>query len=184
MMGRGARLVAGVDRVGLPVRPGRQPFVDDAAAIAALQRALDRFTAIGSESEATLALMGLGNARVRSGDLVRGRSDLLDARRRMSALGKTRYLPAVFRHLAYADLVGGDLEGATASAERSLEYARAENALSQQAMTECVLGEIALARGDKAAARAMLNASRDRLADLGELAEVERTDAVLATLDR
>ena len=156
---------------------------DFAAAIAALQWALDRFTAIGSESEAALALMGLGNARVRSGDVVRGRSDLVDARRRMLALGKTRYLPAVYRHLAYADLLGGDLEGATASAERSLEYARAENALSQQAMTECVLGEIALARGDKPAARAMLNASRDRLADLGELAEVERTDAVLATLD-
>src|SRR3989442_13744169 len=59
---------------------------DFAAAIAALRRALDRFTALGSESEATLALMGLCNARVGSADLLRGRSELLAARRPLSAL--------------------------------------------------------------------------------------------------
>jgi hypothetical protein len=49
-------------------------------------------------------------------------------------------------------------------------------------MTERVLGEIAWARGDAGGAQALLEASRQTLAELGEVAELARTEAVLQRL--
>jgi len=157
---------------------------DFGEAIAWKDRAYDVFTSIGSESEAILALMGLGNARVLSGDLARGRADLAAAERRMSALGQARYLPDLHRHIAYAELMAGDLEAAQVAAERAMQYSRAAAARLQEAISLRVLGEVALARGDPGAARSAVDTSRRMLVELGDLGELLRTNAVLARLDK
>lgn len=155
---------------------------DAQAAIAPKQRALSIWTSIGAADQAAMTLIGLGHSRVRAGDFAQGKADLLEAEVRLLALGAARHLPALYRHLAHAELGLGDLEAAAQAADRSLESARALNAPNQEAMTRRVAGEIALARGDRATARALLEASRSRLAELGELAELARTEAALRSL--
>src|SRR5258708_40261562 len=49
-------------------------------------------------------------------------------------------------------------------------------------MTERVLGEIALASGRRAEAQTLLERSRETLAELGETAELGRTEALLERL--
>ncbi len=155
---------------------------DPKEAIASRQRALDILTAIGSKSETALALMDMGLDRVRIGQVTQGRADLLQAEALLTAVGSVRYHPSLYRNLAYAELAAGDLDAATRAAERSLEYARAGKMPQAEAMTQRALGEIAIARGDLAAARSLLEASRDRLAELGEAAELTRTEALLSRL--
>jgi len=155
---------------------------DSQEAIESKQRALDMWTTIGAADQAAMTMIGLGHSRVRAGDFVQGKADLLEAEARLTALGSTRYLPPLYRHLAYAELGLGDLEAASQAADRSIDSARAANAPNQEAMAQRVLGEIALARGDRHSARGLLETSRDRLAELGEAAELARTEAVLGSL--
>jgi adenylate cyclase len=152
-------------------------------AIEAYERALAVWRPIGYSSGVALALTGLGAAISDAGDPRRGLEVLRDAEARWSALGSTTYLPDLHRFIASALLGLGDLDGATASAERSRDLATAASAQHQIAMTERVLGEIAAARGDRAGARELLERSRDALLALGEPAEVLRAEVALGRLN-
>jgi len=150
-----------------------------AAAIASKRRALEMWTSIGARSEAATALMEIGFARVRSGDVVGGRADLLEAETRLAATGNKRYHAELYRGLAYAELEMGDLAAAERAAERSLEHAQTGKMRQEEAITRRTLGEIALARGDTIRARGLLETSRDRLLELGEVAELGFTEEAL-----
>jgi tetratricopeptide (TPR) repeat protein len=152
------------------------------AAIAAFQRAAAIWKDIGHASEVPLALINLGAAEIESGDPTAGRAQLLTAERLFAEVGSSLYLPDLYRFLASAELALNDLEAAERAAERSLSMARANTLRHQQGMAERVLGEIALARGDGSAARALLESSRATLRELGEAAELARTEAVLVRL--
>jgi class 3 adenylate cyclase/tetratricopeptide (TPR) repeat protein len=151
-------------------------------AIAAYERAIAVWTPIGYGSGVALALTGLGAAVTESGDARRGLEVLRDAEGRWTALGSKTYLPDLYRFIASAELAQGQLDAAKAAGERSLELAGAANARHQEAMTLRVLGEIALARGDRSSARDALERSRAALIELDEPAELARTEAVLARL--
>jgi len=129
-----------------------------------------------------LALTGLGAAVTESGDAVRGLEVLRDAEGRWTALGSKTYLPDLYRFIASAELALGELDASKGAGERSLELAGAANARHQEAMTLRVLGEIALAQGDRAGAKSALERSRATLIELDEPAELARTEAVLARL--
>jgi len=150
-----------------------------AAAIASKRRALEMWTSIGARSEAATALMEIGFARVRSGDVAGGRADLLEAETRLGAAGNKRYHAELYRGLAYAELDMGDLAAAERAAERSLEHAQTGKMRQEEAITRRTLGEIALARGDITGARLLLETSRDRLLELGEVAELGFTEEAL-----
>jgi len=152
------------------------------AAIEAFQQAAAIWKDIGHASEVPLALINLGAARIESGDPVAGRADLLTAERLFAEVGSSLYLPDLYRFLASAELALHDLDAAERAAERSLAMARSDTLRHQQGMAARVLGEIALARGDANAARTLLESSREMLRELGEAAELARTDAVLARL--
>jgi tetratricopeptide (TPR) repeat protein len=156
---------------------------DPAQAIPAYLRAIETWDAIGNASGVAVALVGLAAARTESGDVVQGRADLLDAEARFARLGSTIYLPDLYRYLASAELAAGDIDAAEQAATRSLEYARAGTARHQEAATLRVLAEIALARGEPDAARALLEISRETLTQLGDTLELARTEAVLRELN-
>jgi len=63
-----------------------------------------------------------------------------------------------------------------------LSHARGANARAQAAATDRVLGQIALARGDRDSGRAHLLESQRLLAELGDAAELARTEAALSAL--
>lgn len=151
-------------------------------AIEAFERALSIASEIGYAAGVALAYTGLGAARVEAGDIERGRDDLLEAERRFIALGRTMYFADLYRFLAEAELRRADLDAATSAAERSLEFARSAKARHQEAMTQRVLAEIAIAQGDGERAKELLEASRQTLAELGEAGELRRTEAVLGRL--
>ncbi len=151
-------------------------------AIPAFERALAIWGEIGHAPGVALALTGLGGARVEAGEVEEGRANLLDAEGRFNALGRTMYFSDLNRFLASAELARGDLDAATKAAQRSLEFARAGSARHQEAMTQRVLAEIALARDDEPAARELLEMSRRTLTEFGEAGELARTEAILARL--
>jgi len=154
------------------------------AAIASKQRALDMWTAVGAKSEAGAALMNIGFARVLSGQILEGRADLVEAESQLSAAGNKRYHAELWRGIAHAELGLSDLHAAESAAARSLDYAQAGKMRQEEAITQRTLGEIALARGDIAGARSLLETSRDRLAELGEVAELALTEARLAGIPK
>lgn len=151
-------------------------------AIVSKRCALEIACAIGSESQAALALMGVGIARVFMGDGEKGREDLREAEARFLGIGRSRYLSELYRCLAYANLATGDIAAATHAAGRALEYAQGANAATDEALVRKVLGEVALARGDFPAARAHLQTSRDRLAQLGYVPELHAVEESLRKL--
>jgi tetratricopeptide (TPR) repeat protein len=151
-------------------------------AIVGYQQAIDTFSGIGEAAGVATVMIGLGAARVEAGNVAQGRLELLDAARRFAALGSTFYLPDLYRYLASAELAAGDLDAAEGAAQRSLEYARTGTARNQEAATLRVMGEIALARGEPHAARALLLISRETLAALGDTPELARTEAALERL--
>jgi adenylate cyclase len=152
------------------------------SAIEAFHRALDIYLQIQDAACIALALTGLGITRVEVGDIAEGRANLLEAEAQFGALGQSMYLPHIYRFLASADLATGDLDSAGQHAERSIAFARQTNARHEEAITQRVMGEIALARGDVSGARELLDASRRTLAEVGEAGELVRTEAVLARL--
>jgi adenylate cyclase len=151
-------------------------------AIAAYERSIAAWTPIGYTSGVALALTGLGAAIAESGEPARGLEVLRDAEARYTVLGTTTYLPDLYRFIASAELALGDLEAATAAAERSRELATAVSAQHQVAMTDRVLGQIAAARGDRDAAREHLERSRVVLVAIDEPAELQRTEVALSRL--
>jgi class 3 adenylate cyclase/tetratricopeptide (TPR) repeat protein len=151
-------------------------------AIASFEHAHAIFQSLGAATEAAIAMIGLGAARTELGDVAQGRVELLEAATRLEALGSTGYLPDAYRSLASAELSAHNLGAAERAADRALAYARAGTARHQEAATLRVLGEIALARGDAAAARVLLEDSRTTLAGLGDTLELARTTGVLAKL--
>jgi adenylate cyclase len=153
------------------------------AAIASYQQAIETLGSIGNASGVAVALIGLGAARIGMGAVDGGRADLLDAQQRFQAIGSTIYFPDLFRYLAEAELGAGDIEAAEQAAAHSLEYSRAGKARHQEAATLRVLGEIALARGEPEAARALLEVSRETLRKLGDTLEMARAEEVLAKLE-
>lgn len=153
-----------------------------APAIAAYERAIAIWTPIGYASGVALALTGLGAAQTEHGEAEVGLATLRDAERRWAELGSSTYLPDLHRFVASTSLALGDLAAAETAIARSLELARAANARHQVAMSERVRGEIALARGDRAAAQELFAASREALRELGEWAELQRTEAAIARL--
>jgi predicted ATPase/class 3 adenylate cyclase len=155
---------------------------DLAATIASKERALKILTVIGSESEAAQLLMEVGFARVRQGEIATGRAELLEAESRLLAIGSLRHVPELYRALAYAALADGDLIAAERAAGHSLDYACRGKARQEEAITQRTLGEIALARGDVSEARSLLETSRDRLRELGEVAELGFTEGLLQRL--
>jgi class 3 adenylate cyclase/tetratricopeptide (TPR) repeat protein len=152
-------------------------------AITAYEQAAQILSDIGYAAGAANALMGLGMARVEAGQLTQGRADLLEAEARFVALGRSMYLAEIHRSLAEAELAAGNMDAAAQAAQRSLDLARAANAPHEEAMTQRVLGQLALATGDRTEARRLLEASRHTLAEVGEAAELARTQAVLRELD-
>jgi tetratricopeptide (TPR) repeat protein len=151
--------------------------------IASYERALALFQSLGAATEAAITLVGLGAARVELGRTTQGRLELVDAAAQLEALGsKGFYLADAYRHLATAELQGGDLTAAERAGQHSLAHARASTARHQEAATLRVLGEIALASGAPASARTLLEQSRETLSVLGDTLELARTEAVLARL--
>ncbi|HEX9495549.1 MAG TPA: adenylate/guanylate cyclase domain-containing protein [Candidatus Limnocylindria bacterium] len=151
-------------------------------AIPEYERAIRVLEAIGAAADAAVVQMNLGSAKVESDDIVGGLEALLQAQASFAALGRFKFLPELHRVLASAALREGDLVVARQNAERSLELARADSARHEAAMTERVLGEIALASGRRAEAQTLLERSRETLAELGETAELGRTEALLERL--
>jgi adenylate cyclase len=151
-------------------------------AIAAYERSVAISTAVGYAAGVANALMGVGTSRVEAGDLDRGRTDLLDAEARFAAIGQSMYLPEIHRSLAAAELAAGNISAAAHEAERSLELAKAAQVPRREALARRMLAQVALARGDAAEARSLLEASRATLAEIGEEAELARTDALLQGL--
>jgi len=151
-------------------------------AIASKQRAFEMATGLGAESQAALALMGVGIARVMAGSVAQGRADLLDAKARFSVLGRSRYLSELYRCLAHAELATGDLGAAVHAAEIALECAREADSALDEAVAQRVLGEVAVAGGDLADARKLLESSQERLAQLGDIAELDQAKRALAGL--
>ncbi|HEU5286981.1 MAG TPA: hypothetical protein VFV20_01125, partial [Candidatus Limnocylindria bacterium] len=119
--------------------------------------------------------MNLGAARVEAGDVERGRDDL---RRALAQLDGTKFLPGAHRDLAVAELAAGDVVAAAAHAEQALSLARTAGARQTEAQAERVLAQIAIARGDEDQARELLARSRKTFSELGEEAELARTEAV------
>jgi class 3 adenylate cyclase/tetratricopeptide (TPR) repeat protein len=156
---------------------------DFSLSIDAFERALSISKEVGYASGIANALTGLGSARVESGAVEEGRSNLLEAAERFRVLGRSMYMPHIHRFLASAELAAGNLDLAAQHATQSLEYARAASARHEEAMTERVLAEIAFSRGDRDQARRLLEASRQTLAEVGEAAELERADELLRQLD-
>jgi len=148
-------------------------------ALESFQRAMAIFESIGAATEAAITLIGVGAARVERGDVDQGRANLQGALARLSELGSTGYLPDVYRYLASAELMDNNLDAAEEAAQRSLEHARIGSARHQEAATLRVMAEIALARGEPAEARALLEVSRETLRKLGDTLELARTEAVL-----
>jgi tetratricopeptide (TPR) repeat protein len=155
---------------------------DAEAAVLSFGRALEIWSSIGYASGVALALIGLGAAEVDAGRAAEGRGHLRDAERRFTGLGSTSYLPDVYRYLAMADLADGDLVTAWANAQRSLSLARAANGRQQAAIAQRVLGELSLARGDRDGAQAFLAESCRELSELGDVAELARSQAVARRL--
>ncbi|HEY6959469.1 MAG TPA: adenylate/guanylate cyclase domain-containing protein [Candidatus Limnocylindria bacterium] len=155
---------------------------DHAGAIPEYERAISIWEPIGYVAGVALALVGLGASRTDAGDPASGKRDLEDALARYASLGSTTYLPDLHRALASAELALGSVAAAEANAARALEYAERSGARHQVAMTKRVLGLIAARRGDRAAARALLEASRDTLMELREDAELERTEHALSAV--
>lgn len=149
-----------------------------ADAIVELERALETWTSIRAHAAAGLARMNLGAARVEAGDVARGREDL---RLAITELDGTKFLPGAHRDLALAELAAGDLDAASRHAEQALSLARAAVARQTEAQVERVLAQIALARGEADRARELLERSRHTFAELGEAAELARTDAIRAS---
>src|SRR5262249_38776324 len=140
------------------------------------------YSQIGDAAHAALTLLGMGMSRVDLGHVEQGRADLLQAEAQFAALDRSMYMPDIYRFLASADLAIGDLEHAAQHARHSIELARAASSRHQEAMAQRVIGEIALARGEVGAARELLEASRRVLTEVGEPAELARTEAVLHRL--
>jgi tetratricopeptide (TPR) repeat protein len=151
-------------------------------AIAAYQQAVAGSAEVGYASGVANALMGLGIARIEEGQIEQGRADLLEAEARFDALGRSTHLPDIHRALAAAELAAGNLEAAAQAAERSLQFARAANADHKEAMTQRVLAQISLQRGDLAEARRLLEASRQTLTRVGATGELARTEELLREL--
>ncbi len=155
---------------------------DPAAAIQAYLQAQDEWSATGNAVMVGVALTGLGAARIELGDSAQGRADLLDAERRFEAAGSTLYLAEMYRYLAISRLAEGDPQAAAQDVERSLEYALGAGARNQLATTQRVQAQIALAAGQIGRARELLEESRQTLRDIGDIAELARTEALLQTL--
>ena len=155
---------------------------EPALAIPEYEQAIRVLEAIGATADAAVVLMNLGAAKVESGDSAGGREALHRARAQFASVGRFKFLPEFHRVLATAALREGDLAGARETAERSLELGRADRARHEVAMTERVLAEIAIASDRLDEARALLERSRDTLAELGETAELGRTEALLERL--
>jgi adenylate cyclase len=154
-----------------------------AQAIAPFEQALAIFTDIGEFSWCATVLTGLGMARIDAGEVAQGRAELLQAEAKFAELGSSMFMPDIYRFLASAELVLGDLDAASGYAQRSLDFARDADVQHQQAMTQRVMAEIALARGDPAAARELLETALATLAEVGEAAELARAEAVLRSLN-
>ena len=95
-------------------------------------------------------------------------------------LGGTKFLPSVYRDLAAAALAAGELAEAQESAERALTLARSGKVPQTEAVVQRILGQIALARGDRESARTLLGTSIELLRSLDEAAELRKAQAVLA----
>ncbi len=170
-------LAAGNNNIGEVYRSRGEPE----AAIPYLERAIEIWESIGSAADAAGGLMNLGAARAEAGHTARGRADLLAAEKRFSGLGKTSWL-GLYRYLASAELAAGNLEAAQIAADKALEVATSAKARGFVAMAQRVVAEVALARGRRDEARRLLDESRQTLAELGEIAELGKTEAVLQRL--
>ena len=177
-------------RIGAPLRVGdcwnnlgdiHREAGRPAQAIAAYEHAIETYAAIGNERVA-LALIGLGDALVQAGRPAEGRQKLEEALDRYTRIGTTPYHSELYRFLSEAHVALGDLAEAEAAAGSALSYARASGARHHEASAGRVLGKIALARGDRARARELLEASRATFEELGEGGELARTLEVLRGL--
>ena len=156
---------------------------DATQAIPFYEKAVETFASTGHALFVGLGLVGLGAARTEVGNVSQGRADLLDAEARFNEIGSTIYLPDLYRYLASAELAAGNVEAAERAAARSLEYARTGAARHHEAATLRIMAEIALARGERDGARALLVVSRETLTKLGDTLELARTEAVLRQLE-
>ena len=123
--------------------------------------------------------MSLGAARSESGDVKAGLADLREAEKRVHALGRTKYLPDLYRLLASAELAAGNASAARKLGRRSADLAREAGARHLEAMAQRVLAEVALASGDIAAARALIDESCTTLREAGETVELAKSESLL-----
>jgi class 3 adenylate cyclase/predicted ATPase len=151
-------------------------------AIAPYERALAVWSRIGYASGVALALTGLGAAIAEAGDPDRGIAVLRDAEAKWAAVGSTPYLADLYQFLGAAELARGDLDAAQSAAERSRALAQSGGSAQLVAVADRLLGEILVARGERTRGLIMVRLSRDALAELDEVPERIRADAVLARL--
>ena len=156
---------------------------EPAEAIPHYLRAIALLESAGGAADAAVVLMSLGAARAESGDVPGGLADLREAERRVHALGRTKFLPDLYRLLASAELSAGNLDAARDLARRSLDLATAARARHLEAMAQRVLGEVLIASGDPGAARALIEASVATLREAGETVELAKSEALMSRLD-
>jgi len=151
---------------------------EPAQAIPHYLRAIALLESAGGAADAAVVLMSLGAARVESGDVTGGLADLREAEKRVHAVGRTKFLPDLYRLLASAELAAGNPPVARELAQRSLDLATESGARHLEAMSQRVLAEVALSEGDVDAARRLIDASRATLRGLGETTELARSEAI------
>jgi class 3 adenylate cyclase/tetratricopeptide (TPR) repeat protein len=152
-------------------------------AIAAYERALAVWGRIGYASGVALALTGLGAAIAESGDVERGIGTLREAEAKWAAVGSKAYLADLYQFIAAAELSRGELDAAQTAAERSRVLAVDGSSQHMVAVADRILGEILVARGERARGLVLIRLSRDALADLDEVPERARAEAALARLE-
>jgi tetratricopeptide (TPR) repeat protein len=152
-------------------------------AIVSYERALEVWGRIGYASGVALGLTGLGAALAEAGDPERGLMTLRDAEAKWETVGSTAYLADLHQFRASAELARGDLDAAQRAAERSRELAVTGGSAPLVAVADRILGEILVARGDRSRGLVMVRLSRDALAEIDEVPERIRADAVLARLE-
>ncbi|HYK98395.1 MAG TPA: tetratricopeptide repeat protein [Candidatus Acidoferrales bacterium] len=151
---------------------------EPAEAIPHYLQAIALLESAGGAADSAVVLMSLGAARAESGDVRGGLADLREAEKRVHMLGRTKYLPDLYRLLASAELSAGNVEAARDLATRSLDLATAAGARHLEAMAQRVLGEALIEAGDPDAARPLIESSCETLREAGEAVELAKSEAL------
>ncbi|HET89506.1 MAG TPA: tetratricopeptide repeat protein, partial [Chloroflexi bacterium] len=144
-----------------------QGRLDDALAF--YEEALTSLKQIGGSLFVQGALhMNLGATFVRRGEVEAARQHLETSLSQFEQAQVRDFLPELYRHLAQAALIAGDLTGAESYGQQSLQLARELEMRGEEGAAQRVLGEIAEAQGRFEEAAHRLEESISILEDVGD----------------